>query len=58
MAIDKPVKIKAANIASPAPIVSFDAGLDERGEYNIAPNSFQIGRNMMVNSSGNATKGL
>lgn len=58
MAIDKPVKIKAANIASPSPIVSFDAGLDERGEYNIAPNSFQIGRNMMVNSSGNATKRL
>lgn len=58
MAVDKPINIKAANIASPSPIVSFDGGLDERGDYNIAPNCFSYGRNIMVNSSGNATKRL
>lgn len=56
--IQKPVQVKGAQITSPAPIVSFDAGLDERGEYNLAPNAFAFGRNMMVNSSGNATKRL
>lgn len=33
-------------------------GLDERGEYNIQPNAFAYGRNVMVNSSGNVTKRL
>ncbi len=58
MAIGQPVKVKGAAIVSPSPIVSFDAGLDERGEYNIAPNSFSYGRNVMVNSYGNVTKRL
>lgn len=58
IAIDNPVKVKGASIVSPAPIVSFDGGLDERGEFNIAPNTFAYGRNVMVNSSGNVTKRL
>lgn len=58
MAVDNPVKVKGAQITSPAPITSFDMGLDERGDYNITPNSFSYARNMMVNSSGNATKRL
>lgn len=57
MAVTDPVKIKAANISS-SDIVSFDAGLDERGDYNIAPNAMSYGRNAMVNSSGNAVKRL
>lgn len=56
--IDKPVKVKGAQIVSPSPITSFDMGLDERGDYNIQPNSFSYGRNVMVNSSGNVTKRL
>lgn len=56
--IDKPVKVRGAQITSPSPIVSFDMGLDERGEYNIQPNAFAYGRNIMVNSAGNATKRL
>lgn len=56
--IQKPVQVKGAQITSPSPITSFDMGLDERGEYNIQPNAFSFGRNMMVNSSGNATKRL
>lgn len=58
MSVSDPVKVKGATITSPSPIVSFDAGLDERGDYNIAPNTFSYGRNVMVNSSGNATKRL
>lgn len=58
MAISKPVQVKAANIASPSSITSFDLGLDERGQYNIPPNAAAVYRNMMTNSSGNATKRL
>lgn len=57
MAIKDPVKIKAPNIVS-SDLVSFDAGLDERGDYNIAPNAISYGRNGRVNSSGNFTKRL
>lgn len=58
MAVTDPVKVKAANIVS-SDTVSFDAGLDERGDYNIAPNALGSGtRNAMVNSSGNAIKRL
>lgn len=57
MAVTDPVKVKAANITS-SDITSFDAGLDERGDYNIAPNAMSFGRNAMVNSSGNAIKRL
>lgn len=58
MAVDKPVQVKGAAIASPAPIVSFAGGLDERGDYNISPDAFSYGKNMMVNSANNATKRL
>lgn len=57
MAVTDPVKVKGANITS-SDIVSFDAGLDERGEYNIPPNAFSYGRNGRVNSAGNFTKRL
>lgn len=57
MAVDKPVQVKAANITS-SDMMSFDLGLDERGDYNIAPNAMSYGRNAMVNSSGNAIKRL
>ena len=57
MAVKDPIKVKGATITS-ADVKSFDAGLDERGDYNIAPNSYSYGRNVMVNSSGNVTKRL
>ncbi|HYG84584.1 MAG TPA: hypothetical protein VD907_06960 [Verrucomicrobiae bacterium] len=57
MAVTDPVKVKGAAITS-SDFVSFDAGLDERGEYNIAPNALNVGRNARVNSAGNATKRL
>jgi hypothetical protein len=57
MAVNKPVQVKPASIAS-NPVVSFAGGLDERGDYNIAPDSYSYGRNVTVNSSGNATKRL
>lgn len=57
MAIPKPVAVKGATITS-SDILSFDGGLDERGDYNIAPNSFSYGRNGRVNSAGNFTKRL
>lgn len=57
MAVNDPVKVKGASITS-SDIVSFDGGLDERGDYNIAPNAFSYGRNGKVNSAGNFTKRL
>lgn len=57
MAVTKPVQVKGATITS-SDVVSFDAGLDERGDYNIAPNSISYGRNGRVNSAGNFTKRL
>lgn len=57
MAITKPVPVKGAQIVS-SDVTSFDGGLDERGDYNIAPNCFSYGRNAMVSSAGNATKRL
>lgn len=57
MAVQKPVPVKGAQIVS-SDIVSFDAGLDERGDYNIAPDNISYGLNAMINSSGNATHRL
>lgn len=57
MAVTDPVKVKAATITS-SDMLSFDGGLDERGDYNIAPNTFAYGRNGRVNSAGNFTKRL
>lgn len=57
MAVTDPVKVKGAAIVS-SDVVSLDGGLDERGDYNIAPNCISYGRNAMVNSSGNGIKRL
>lgn len=58
MAVAQPVKVKGAAIGTPAQILSFDAGLDERGDYNIPPNAMSFGKDVRVNSAGNATKRL
>lgn len=50
-------KVPQAKIAS-LDIVSFDAGLDQRGKANIKPNSFAKGRNVMVTPQGLATHRL
>lgn len=57
MAVTKPVKVKGANITS-SDFVSFAGGLDERGDYNISPDSISRGRNVSINSANNATKRL
>lgn len=51
MAVDKPLKVEKKNITS-TDIVSFNGGLDERGEANAEPNTFVAGRNAMVNLAG------
>lgn len=51
MAVDKPLKVEKKNITS-TDIVSFNGGLDERGEANAEPNTFVYGRNVMVNLAG------
>ena len=58
MAVSNPVKVKGAAIVTPIQVNSFAAGLDERGEYNIAPDAMSYGRNVRVNSANNATKRL
>ncbi len=58
MPVTDPVKVKGAAIVTPVQVVSFAAGLDERGEYNIAPDAMSYGRNVRVNSANNATKRL
>lgn len=47
-------KVPQAKITS-LDITSFAGGLDQRGEANIAPNSFSVGTNVMVNPQGLAT---
>lgn len=54
MAVDKPVKVKAANITANN-VTSFDAGLDERGDYAITHRSYSKGRDVMVDSMNNIT---
>lgn len=54
MAVARPEKIPRSNITS-LDIVSFDGGLDQRGQANIRSNSFSRGRNVMVNEQGLAT---
>jgi hypothetical protein len=51
MAVEKPLKVEKKNITS-TDIVSFNGGLDERGEANAEPNTFVYGRNVMVNLAG------
>lgn len=50
-------KVPQAKINS-IDIVSFDGGLDQRGEANIRSNSFSVGKNVMVNPQGLATHRL
>lgn len=50
-------KVPTAKISS-LDILSFDGGLDQRGEANIKANSFSVGRNTMVNAQGLATHRL
>ena len=57
MAVTDPVKVKPATISS-SDLLSFAAGLDERGDYNAPPDAFSFGRNASVNSSNNITKRL
>lgn len=57
MAVSDPVKVKGATIVS-SDFTSFAGGLDERGDYNIAPDCISYGRNTMINSANNATKRL
>ncbi len=57
MAVEKPVQVKGATIVSNQ-VTSFDGGLDERGDYNIASNTYSVGLNAWVNSAGNLTKRL
>lgn len=57
MAVTDPVKVKGSAVVS-SDMMSLDMGLDERGDYNIAPNAMSLGRNAMVNSSGNGIKRL
>lgn len=57
MSVKKPVKVKQPAITS-RDAVSFDAGLDERGEYNAPIDSYTYGRNAWVNNANNITKRL
>lgn len=58
MAVNDPVKVKGAQIVTPAQMLSFASGLDERGDYNIPPDAMSYSRNGRVNSANNFTKRL
>lgn len=51
MAVDKPLKVDRKNITS-TDVISFNGGLDERGEASAEPNTFVYGRNVMINLAG------
>lgn len=57
MALQKLAQIKQQNITS-ADAVSFSAGLDERGDYNIPINAYSYGKNVWVNNANNIVKRL
>jgi hypothetical protein len=57
MAVDKPVKVPVKNITS-TDIVSFNGGIDQRGDANADPNTFIASRNAMVDSAGLLTHRL
>lgn len=57
MAVEKPLQIKQPNITS-SDAVSFNLGLDERGDYNIPINALSYGRNAFVNLANNVGKRL
>ena len=54
MVVSRPSKVPQARITS-IDVVSFDGGLDQRGEANIRSNSFSVGTNVMVDNQGLAT---
>lgn len=51
MAINKPVPVPKKNITT-TDVISFNGGLDQRGDANAAPNTFTSARNAMVNTRG------
>lgn len=51
MAISKPVKVPQKELTS-TDVVSFNGGVDQRGDANAEPNTFTSGRNIMVNVRG------
>lgn len=53
MSVQDPVKVKGAQIVTPAKMLSFASGLDERGDYNVPPDAMSYARNGMVNSANN-----
>lgn len=55
MAVEKSPAIKSNNITS-MDVVSMSGGLDERGDYNAAPNTFVYGRNVMPDPKGLLTQ--
>lgn len=55
--VEKLGKIPQAKISSLG-LVSFDGGLDQRGEANIKSNAFSLGRNAMVTNQGLVTHRL
>lgn len=57
MAVQKPAKVPTKQITS-TDVVSFDGGIDQRGDANAAPNTFVKARNAMVNSAGLLTHRL
>lgn len=54
MAVTDPAKVPKARITS-VDVTSFNGGLDQRGDANITPNSFAVGRNVMLTKQGLAT---
>jgi len=56
MAVNDAVDVKGAQIVTPIQVLSFAAGLDERGDFNIPPDAMSYGRNARVNSANNGTK--
>lgn len=52
---DKMPAVKSKTI-TPLDIVSMNGGLDERGDYNAAPNTFVYGRNVMPDQKGLLTQ--
>lgn len=57
MAVEKPAKVPTKKITS-TDVISFDGGIDQRGDANADPNTFVKARNAMVNSAGLLTHRL
>lgn len=57
MAVDKPIKVTTKAVTS-TDIISFNGGLDERGDSKADANTFVYGRNAMVGLDGSLTHRL